>query len=56
MSSGAASGGLTSPSQPDGFSAGSPRSTTWLRALFIARLSEYGSVTMLVSIAPVDGT
>ena len=56
MSSGRARSGLATESQPAGASAGSDRSTIWVRVEFIDSDTEYGSVTRLVSTAPVDGT
>ncbi len=55
MSSGAASGGLTSELHPAGASAGSARSTIWLRCEFVDSESEYGSVTRFVSTCIVAG-
>ena len=56
MSSNVSNAGLATVSQPAGASAGSLRSTMWLRVEFIASDSEYGSVTMLFSTWPVECT
>ena len=53
MSSGASSAGFENSSHPSGMSAGSARSTIWLRRLFIESPREYGSVAMFFSTAPV---
>ena len=49
MSSKACSGGFRSRFQPGGASAGSSKETSWLRVLLTERLTEYGSVTRLVT-------
>ena len=50
MSVGASSFGMRWSSQPAGFSCGLSRFAMKLRALFAERLSEYGSVTVFVTI------
>jgi hypothetical protein len=55
MSSGASMAGLTIVSHPAGLRSASSRLTNWLRTLSVARLTEYGSVTSLVTSASTAG-
>ena len=51
LSSGAATAGFCRVSQPAGLRSASSRLTNWLRTLSVARLTEYGSVTSLSTMA-----